>query len=539
MCGFLGICDLAGEGLLRVGQLRKHVEPRGRDEWKVHESCHYSVGVARLAIRGGDAGRQPVIARDGRVLAFNGEIYGGLAGSSLSPDASDTEQLAGYLTNIKADKLRNLRGMFAISVWDPQRGCLSLIRDHTGQKPLYWTSRGSKIYFASELQMLQHFVPWPLSCDDTMRAVERVLGWLPAPWTSTAGVYKVPPGSWLKFDAKGIRVKSYWRTPRPEYGDPTLADLPELASELERAVFEQTRARELASFQSGGLDSGLLTVLAHRACSGLRSWSIGVNCASTLTSETQKTDIADTALDLAAAKRLADHLAIPHQGIALRWAEVLSWAERAAPWLDDNYHSISYPLTAALFSNAAVAGLRIGISGEGADELFGGYNYLASGPTGVGTGTSEFLNAYVASRRRFVSSAADPDAEHLAVSLLHESCADILDLPPRIALRHIELRTSLPESLLARVDRLSMRAQIEVRAPYLDHRVVEMALRLGPCEPTDPLRKSLLRRVAAALGAPSDVVAAPKRRFGLGGPLLRQVLDIRQDLNRTASQEAA
>jgi asparagine synthase (glutamine-hydrolysing) len=520
MCGFVGVHDatgaLPGDPL---GDARRLVEHRGRDGFGTFKDASVSFAASQLRIVGGAEGRQPLRAADGRVLLFNGEIYNrpdAMAG--IAPPRCDTAWLPEALpSGALLSTLAAIRGAFSLVLWDPRRRTLLLARDHAGQKPLYWHQTGARTWFASELSALMAVVA-DLQTDPELAAVEGVLGFLPAPHTSVRGVRKVPPGGWVEIAPAGVSEGRYWRTPPT---DPRPGDEPALGELLRAAVAEQCAYPKVHIFQSGGLDSGVLLFLARQLGVPLQSWTVGVQ-QRTAGSTSDGVDPSDTALDLTEGERLARLLDVPHVGIGLDDAQTIAAARESAPYLDDRYFSISYPLTWALVRAAARAGARVALAGEGADELFCGYGYLD--PSSAPGDLDVVIAGYVVARARFTeSSRASRTVLDTAAALVRESVSDLDGLPPADLLRHIELRGSLAEALLPRVDRLSMRAQLEVRLPYLDFRLVEAALRMPP-----ESNKAPLRRLARTLGVPASTCVSPKRRFGVRGNLLHTLADIRK-----------
>ena len=609
MCGLTGILPRSGSkgslpGILdRMTASLVHRGPDASGAW-YDESAGIALGHRRLSILDlSEAGAQPMHSRCGRfVTAFNGEIYNHLelrerlAAEGMAPQwrgHSDTETLLAAIAAWGLDTtLERSSGMFAIALWDRERRRLSLARDRMGEKPLYWGWAGEDIVFASELKALRAHP----QCSSAMShaAVQEFIGfsYVPAPLSILEGVFKLEPGTIADFgetppaappraplrpgESHGtVTVRRYWdlgsvvdhglRAPLTDRNEA----LDTLEATLRDAVSRQMLSDvPLGAFLSGGIDSSLITALMQSVSSApVRSFTIGF--------EQQEFNEAPHAAAVAA------HLGTDHTELTVTDAD----ARAVIPVLPDMYDepfADSSQIPTHLVCKAARAHVTVALSGDGGDELFGGYNRYLWGPRlwsrialmppvvrrALG-GTIEhapqrlwdFAGALAGVNRpaekalklgRRLGQASSPDAFYR--SLLTEwngtrltrfdpqaSALPVDDPVPaglagdfagRMMLR--DMRGYLPDDILCKVDRAAMAVSLETRVPFLDPDVIALSARW----PTDwklhggeakwPLRQILFRHV------PRSLIERPKAGFAipighwLRGPLHEWAEDLLQ-----------
>lgn len=530
MCGIVGNYRLDGRppDSAAVLAAREGMSHRGPDEAGSWEEGPVALGFRRLSIIDLERGRQPMRSEDGRfTLVYNGEIYNHPALKEELERAGaryrtrcDTETLLHLLSRDGLPALRRVEGMFAFALWDAKKRELTLARDPLGVKPLYYHFDGSSLSFASELRALARLLP-DLSLDPAGVADYLAYGFVHSPRTVLDSALKLPPGHSLRLNAHGLALESYWELPaRPGRGgeDPSL---PEAEAELERLLIGSVRGQLLSdvpvgAFLSGGVDSALVTALMVKAGGAkVKTFSIGFSGA------------AEGLDESAHARTVARYLGTEHHELILP-ADVLGRVEELADGLDEPIAD-SAILPTYLLARFARREVKVVLTGEGADELFAGYNRykaaylserLARLPRwgrGVAAAVSRrlgkgplFWDMPHAGLRAWARANAQSSSAQWGSLLSAEFLRRIGAVDPWEWLKDPEqplslggalafdLRTVLADCLLMKVDKTTMRASLEARVPYLDRRLVEFALRLPASAKIRRLKgKYILRRLAA------------------------------------------
>jgi asparagine synthase (glutamine-hydrolysing) len=556
MCGIAGIVALAGAPppeLARLRAMAATLVHRGPDDEGALVLGAAGLAMRRLAIIDPAGGAQPMANRDGTVhVVSNGEIYDfralrheleGLGHRFAS--RSDTEVIVHAYEEWGIDFPCRLGGMFAIAVWDARRRRLVLCRDPLGVKPLFYAFSGGYLVFGSELGavLASGLVPRTLDRD----ALAEFLCWeyVPGAGTLLGAVRKLEPGQRLVLEpAAAPRIDRYWDVPgAPEERDVALDEWVErVDATLAECVKSQLVSDvPLGAFLSGGVDSSL--VVAHMG--GARAFGIG---------------FADPSYDeLPWARRVAAHLGTPLDEEIVR-PDVVGLFDHLMDHLDDPIGDFSIFPT-FLVSRLARKHVTVVLSGDGGDELFGGYEtYLAQGWWRLyrrlpGALRRSLVEPFVRSlqprpekkglvnkMRRFVEGAAlDPALGHarwrafagdalrhelllpeVEASLTRPVVSHILALEARAAGRdavnralYVDLRSYLCDDILVKVDRMSMANSLEARVPYLDTRMVELAFRIpGELKVRRGTTKRLLKRVAAR-HLPAAWAERPKEGFSV------------------------
>ncbi|MDH4044273.1 MAG: asparagine synthase (glutamine-hydrolyzing) [Gemmatimonadota bacterium] len=542
MCGIYGMVALAGVPLQRAsaadGMARAlvHRGPDGQGRWVAPDAL---IGVTRLRVVDLDPrADQPFTDPTGTVvLACNGEIYNAAALRRRYADypyrsSSDVEVILPLYLDRGATGLADLNGMFALAVFDQRVGQLVLARDRAGEKPLFTTRVGGEWWFASEIGALLSSAAVSRTLDRAaMHAVLRH-GYASEPHTPFTTIKKVPAGTIVTIADRGVSHWRYWDPDSDRTG--ATADLTGL---LRDAVRRQVQADvPIGVFTSGGLDSALLATLAtdllgaHR----IRTFAVG---------------FPDRSYDERSyAERLAAHLGTTHASVTVRDEQV--------PEVLDSLAATGEPITdpaavpTLILARAARATVTVVLSGEGADELFGGYpTYIGHRlvptwsrlPRPVRSLLRHAVAAMPASQRavslgfllkRFVAAADAPWPERhlswfangLPAELLQDgSRLDPADETangndPVTAAMRLDYAGPLRERLLVKVDRATMRASLEARAPFLDPAVTRAAFAAGGMHVTGVRTKRLLREVARPL-VPRFILRRRKR--GLSVPVAR------------------
>ena len=574
MCGICGLAALDGDPVdtAPLAAMSAALVHRGPDDDASVTDGPVALAARRLAIIDLDGGRQPLASEDGRVhAALNGEILNHRAlrrdlerGGHRFATRCDTEVLVHLYEERGERMLDALRGMFALAVWDARERRLLLARDRFGIKPLYWRAADGVLSFASELKALRAM---PGFCEELdPDAVEAYFAFnsIPSPLTIFRGVRKLEPGTLLSWRPGREAELRRWCRPAPAQAHEVRSeDERELAAELAERLRDSVRAHLVSDvpvgvWLSGGVDSGLLAALAAQECGErLRTFSIGFH--------ERSFDELDRAR-MVAARLGADH----HE--AILGPESAELLPRIAAAFDEPYADSS-ALPADAVSRLTARHVKVALSGEGGDELFGGYQtYAADLLAPRLAGLARFARPLVervpsSSRRvsldyrarRFVRAAglAPLERHHgwkeilapgvraqlLApihdgrppqdpVDLLRRRYAETAGAEPLARLQDVDLAPYLADDLLTKTDRMSMSHSLEVRVPFLDPHVAELALALPTSAKVRFLAKKRLLRAVASTLLPREVARGAKRGFSipmaawLRGPLLPMARDL-------------
>jgi asparagine synthase (glutamine-hydrolysing) len=511
-----------------------------------------TLGCRRLAIIDVAGGAQPLANETGDVIAVcNGEIYNHralrdrlAARGHRFRTGSDAEVLPHLYEEHGPDLVHELEGMFGLAIWDARAHRLVLARDRMGEKPLYHTVAGGRLCFASEPRALLAAGAADAEPDWPALAAYLCQGYVPWPASAFAGIAKLPPGGRLVHDAAGVRLDRYWQA-ASWCGAPALDLDPAHAATQVRA--ELTRAIEVALmsdvplgvFLSGGLDSTAIAALARPHVDELATFSIGF-------------DVPGFD-ELAYAGLAARALGTRHRTLTITPDLFLDGVRSLTRTLDEPLADPALVPT-FLLSQMAREDVKVVLVGEGGDELFAGYpTYLGAGlaeryrrlrPTmrralaattrSLGASAGNTTLRYLA--RRFIEEADAPPAvrhrawtgcmsrERLAALVAPGSPLVIPPEPTPIeartevdALLGLDLEGYLPDDLLAKLDRAGMAASLEGRAPFMNHRLVELACRLPVALKLRGFETKRVLRQAMAGVVPRAIARRTKR--GLTVPL--------------------
>jgi asparagine synthase (glutamine-hydrolysing) len=546
VCGICGLATSRGpvdpERLRAMSATLVH---RGPDSDGVLVDGPVGLAARRLSIIDLETGDQPIANEDGTVhVVQNGEIYNyrelraGLerAGHQFRTQ-SDTEVLVHLYEEHGEGFAERLRGMFAVAVWDAGRQRLVLARDPFGIKPLYYRIDADGLAFASELRALPRG-------EVDHDALEAFLAFnsVPAPYSIFREVRKLPPGSLLVWENGDARLARFSR-PAPAHAEDLRRDgTSELAEELRARLRDSVRAHLIADVPvgvllSGGVDSAVLAALAaQESAEPVHTFSIGF--------EERSFDELDDA------RSVATMYGTRHEELVLRPDAALLLPALADAF--DEPFADSSALPTYLVSELAASHVKVALSGEGGDELFGGYYTYAADLLALRVGRlAAFARPLVerlpsSSRRasldykakRFVRGAALPPLErHHAwkeifspelraeltgrrtqfdpVDLLRERYAETEGAEPLARLQDVDLGLYLVDDLLVKTDRASMAHSLEARVPYLDPVVAGLAQALRTKLKVSGLRKKRLLRKAAAPLLPRRIVYGRKRGFSI------------------------
>lgn len=535
---------------------------RGPDDAGLYVKSPIGLGNRRLAIIDlSDAGHMPMSTTSGRLwITYNGEVYNykeiraELQGYGYQFQSNtDTEVVLYAYDNWGPDCLRRFNGMFALAIWDQKKQQLFLARDHIGIKPLYYYFDASKIIFASEIKAIlqDSEVSRELSPEGITNYF--TFGHSVAPRTIFKNIHKLCPGHYLTCSLEGdvrlqIKIKRYWAPPAP--GQSEDAGEKYYVEGVYRLLRESVR-RQLVSdvplgvFLSGGIDSSIITSLMSSIDpSQVKTFSIGFNIGG------------KTYNELDDARLVARHFGTEHHELLLDENDLT----QALPSLIYHYDEpfgdpASFPTY--LLSKFAREYVTVSLSGEGGDEIFGGYrryvveNFLAHYPMLVGLLNNKVARKSLANIPRFgrwqklilQALGAQGDVERYAswlsifnkemrAELFRGNTIPLTDFDPLDVYRHlytrngakrvdhlmhIDQQTWLPDTYLEKADKASMAVSLEVRVPFLDHELVEFAATIPAKYKVRGLSTKCILKKAFLSQLPEETLR--KRKHGFEVPL--------------------
>jgi len=546
MCGICGIVSTRGpvdpDQLARMSAKLLH---RGPDSDGVFVDGPVGLAARRLAIIDLETGDQPIANEDGTVhVVQNGELYNypelraelERAGHRFATHG-DTEVLVHLYEQEGPAFARRLRGMFAVALWDSTRRRLVLARDRYGIKPLYYRADGDGLEFASELRSLPRG-------EIDLDALEAFLAFnsIPAPLTIFREARKLPPGYVLVWEDGNLSLERYARPAPVPVAELREDDEGELIEELRSRLRDSVRAHLLADVPvgvllSGGIDSSALAALAaEESGEPVRTFSIGFE-------ERSFNELAD-------ARLVAERYGTLHRELVLRPDAALLLPALADAF--DEPFADSSALPTYLVSQLAAEDVKVALSGEGGDELFGGYytyvaDLLAERAGGLATLARPLVERLPSSTarasfdykaKRFVRGAHLPPLErHHAwkeifsadaraeltgrrhgfdpVDLYRERFAETDGAELLARLQHVDRTIYLVDDLLVKTDRMSMAHSLELRVPFLDPVVAELALALPPAARVRGFAKKRLLRAAVEPLVGRQIARGRKKGFSI------------------------
>jgi asparagine synthase (glutamine-hydrolysing) len=551
MCGIAGIFNFdpdrpVDEALLRA--MNATISHRGPDEDGFYLNGPVGLANRRLSIIGLADGRQPITNEDETVwTVFNGEIYN-------YPDlrrelterghrfrtGTDTEVIVHLYEEEGEAFVRRLNGMFAIALWDDRRRRLLIYRDRLGEKPLYFVRNGGRLLFASEIKAILRDPTVDRSVD--LEALYDYLSFQYNPRRETIfrGIMRLKPGTMLAVTADGVTERVYWEIPveadAPRSEDEYLETLRELLRDsVRRRLLSEV---PLGAFLSGGIDSSVVVGLMTEALARpVQTFSIGFKVPGGYDESEH-------------AARVARHFGADHHTLVVESMDVERLLPQTVYSLDEPVADFA-AIPTFLVSEFARQHVKVVLTGEGADELFAGYDHYR-----VAAMLARYQRLPVAVRRVLSSlgGAAPPRIEKaLAVGALDPLAgfrlmksvfrpddlerllsgdvrahlngvasqpdfarifARARNLDPLNRYLLADLSTWLPEDLLMKVDKMSMSVSLEARVPFLDHRVVELVAGMPSTLKWRRGGKYILKRLATGL-VPQEIIDRPKHGFRL------------------------
>ena len=557
MCGIAGIVSAAAgeqidaEAIHRMCQAIVH---RGPDDEGIFVKDGTGLGMRRLSIIDLSGGHQPVFNEDRTVwIVFNGEIYNFpelredlLKRGHSFRTHSDTEVIVHLYEEMGADCVRKLRGMFAFALYDERRRKLLIARDRLGKKPLHYALQSNRLLFGSEIKAILAVAPELAEVNSEGLLQYFYFGYIPDPHTAFQTIHKLPPGHLLEFAGGEIKIREYWDV--PEYGTHAAMPEEECLEELERRLEEAVRIRlvsdvPLGALLSGGVDSSIIVALMARVSSApVKTFSIGFR--------------AEQFNEAKYARLVAERFSTDHHELVLdpNLEETLTYL---SGMLEEPFGDSSM-LPTYYVSRMAREHVTVALSGDGGDELFAGYDRYVTAmerrrfdgtPSWIGRlyreqvhdrlpasmyGKNLAWNASLSARDRYLDGVSFFPALHRERDLFAREFLEAAEKLPDPLLQwqryydeapakdvlsrlmYLDVKTYLTADILAKVDRMSMAASLEVRVPMLDHEFLEWVAAL-PVEWKfrGGTRKYILKKLAERLGIPHELLHRRKQGFQL------------------------
>ena len=555
MCGIAGFTHTNGvPDPERIAEATATLVHRGPDQQGVYESPTCSLGATRLKILDLESGDQPIRSADGdTVIVFNGEIYNHLelreelakSGHTFQTHC-DTETVLHAFLEWDTAGFQKLRGMFAIALWTNSAKRLVLARDRVGIKPLYIAQRGEELYFGSELKAI--LIHPEIERRISLPALDcyLALNYIPAPWTMIDGISKVMPGTWIEWKNGVMRSQSYWTLPEPHAVPRSLdSACEELDELLQRSVREHLISDvPLSVWLSGGLDSSTILHYASQASSSkVKTFSISFRGRSFDESRYIRS--------------IVEEYGTEHEELDLNPEQDLEGAIQEFAYYSDEPSADAGALPLWFLAKLSRTRTEVALSGEGADELFGGYlTYRASNiagnlrrmPTTVLRLGQSLMEAWPVSddkigleykiKRLLAGSLmsaerghvfwngtfADPEKRLLIREELPRALDEVLsDLRLQLGKNGSDLNAYLwfdqkyylADDILVKSDRISMAHSLEVRPPFLDHRIVEFANRLPASYKVAGSRQKVVLQQLMKGKLPQSILQRPKIGFDI------------------------
>ena len=587
MCGIVGVIDKNYCNMTILQRMVNSIKHRGPNSNGIWLDKSYGIGLGhtRLSILDlSTKGSQPMLSKSNRfVLVFNGEIYNHLSlrkiikqkNPSLEWDStSDTETLlAGFDEWGIKKTLEKCTGMYALSVWDKQKKCLSLSRDRYGEKPLYYGYQGNTFFFGSELKALKKHPAFKPEIDRNALSIFFRFGYVKNPYSIYKDIKKLVPGTIAEIkinDNNKINYKEYFNyisLVRDGQKNPFMGDDVEAISTVETLLSKSVKSQEisdvpLGAFLSGGIDSSLIVSMMQKNSSkAVNTFTIGYDEANFNES--------------AYAKNIALFLGTKHTEKIVSPREAIEVVDKLSSIYDEPFADSSQ-IPTYLVSKLAREQVSVCLSGDGADEIFGGYNRymwaenIASIPNLIRKPLSNCLTLFTPQQwdfffkylwnilpRKMQFKMPGDRLHKLALIIKYSSVKDIYNAltsiwvqDDELILENSEIRdfadnwkkvdniqsskykmmiidtlTYLSDDILCKVDRASMSVSLETRAPYLDKSLIEFASTLPMKYKIRSGDSKWILRQLLYKHLPRELVDRPKMGFGvpidswLKGPL--------------------
>jgi asparagine synthase (glutamine-hydrolysing) len=555
MCGICGIVNVIESGPVDrvvIERMTGALAHRGPDDAGYFLEGRVGLGHRRLSIIDLSGGRQPIFNEDrSAAIIFNGEIYNHRALAAALTAAghtfrtrSDTETILHAYEEYGDDCVHQLRGMFGFAIWDRRKQRLLLARDRLGVKPVYYYRNGHFLAFASEIKSLLEIASVPREVDPEALDMYLSLRYVPGPRTMFKNIFRLQPGHILVADDNGVRTTKYWDI---EYPDPEPRSPEYLLGRFRELLDESVRLRLLSEvplgvFLSGGLDSSAILATMSKIAGGdrVKTFSVGYEASSAE---------AEAANEFEYARLAADAFASEHREYRLDARNFAEFVPDLVKYLDE---PLADPSCIPLYfiSKLAREHITVVLSGEGADEILAGYGIygrmLALERIYRGSGALGRLAPWIAhltpreKLRHYVRMCGQPlDTRYRGVSRgfsaegklrlvggdrMKQSEQRLREIfggyfktvekaSPLDRMLYVDAKVWLPDDLLIKADKMTMANGLELRVPFLDHKLVEFAATLPNASKVHGKGGKTLLRSAMRGVLPDAIIDRPKKGF--------------------------
>jgi asparagine synthase (glutamine-hydrolysing) len=559
MCGISGIVNfnvsepVNGHLLERMTSAQAH---RGPDDQGYFIENNVGLGHRRLSIIDLSGGKQPIFNEDGSVVVvFNGEIYNfaELTGDLISrghqfTTRSDTETIVHAYEEYGEDCMRDFRGMFAFAIWDRRLRRLFLVRDRLGIKPVYYYAGKEFFVFASEIKSLLEHPKVPREVDPEALDLYASLRYVPGPRTMFKNIFKLQPGHWMMVEDGRITIRKYWDL---EYRQRAGSDA-EFTEEFTQLLEESVRLRlisevPLGVFLSGGLDSSTMLAMMSKITGGerIKTFSVGFE------TDGPSGDEASDANEFAFAREAAAHFGAEHHEFMVSADQFRDAIPTMVSHLDE---PMGDPTCIPLYfiSRLAREHITVVLSGEGADETMGGYSLYqttmslermrrrlgpfadmapALGSLPIGDRARNYVRRFghrLEDHYRGVGRTLSLETKlalmgHQRFHRSQEVLGDIFgNYYKRVEqasdlnrMLYADAKVWLPEDLLLKADKMTMATAVELRVPFLDHKLVEFTASLPDSLKIRQGQGKWILRHAMGTVLPPSIVHRPKKGFSM------------------------
>lgn len=544
ICGYLSDKSILTEALREMNDTMYHRGPNDSGIWEESFS-QGAVGLAQRRLSIFDLsmlGHQPMASHDGKIVTvYNGEIYNYLElrkeleqiGYSFCSEC-DTEVMIAAYQEWGCGCFHRFNGMFAIALYEKESGRLILARDRMGKKPLYFYQKGNDFVFGSELKPVMKFPRFEKKIDKAM--IEKLLcsKYIEAPYSIFENTYKMLPGTYLIYDKGKIRIQNYWDIKeRKEYGTKHQLAYDEAVEQMDALLQDAVKCRLAAdvpvgTFLSGGIDSTLVTAMAQKLSdSPVKSFSIGFH-------DKERNEAVYAA-------EIAKYIGTQHKEMYIGDHETLELL-RDMPYYFDEPFSDSSLMPTMLVSKLAAEDITVALSGDGGDELYCGYKmydwtYVAQKTDWIGKtaalvpGMASLEKKFPPELRAFLKNRNDDYKTQLFIDVMIEEADKLLGITGENIkyayekdLKYLnwqerrmllDMMTYLPDEIMAKTDRASMKYSLEVRCPLLDYRVVEQSFSIPHKYKYTMWDKKHILKELTYRYVPKKLLDRPKKGFGV------------------------
>ena len=547
MCGFIGCVheekkNFKDEDKQLFTSMNDIITHRGPDDAGYYYDEHVQFGFRRLSIIDLECGSQPLTYENERYwIIFNGEIYNYLElrdellkeGLTFAT-SSDTEVIIALYSHLKEKAVTKLRGMFAFVIWDKQEKTLFGARDHFGIKPFFYYENEGRTFFASEKKsILMAIDNDELNYDSLQHYL--TYQFVPEPETMTEGIHKLEPGHYFTKKAGGkMEIKRYWKA----NFSPVLRSEDEFVKEIRDVLFDSVKIHmrsdvPVGSFLSGGIDSSIIASIAKEFHPSIKTFSVGFE--------------RNGFSEIDVAKETADKLGVENISYVITPEEYMAEVPKIMWHMDD---PLADPACVPLYFVAREARKHVTVvlSGEGADELFGGYNIyrepgdlkmfnkiprvgkvLLKGIAGImpeGTKGKSFIERGVTPmEERYIGNAKMfTEEEKRELLNVYREGLDFTDITKKLyaesegynpvdRMQYIDIHTWMRGDILLKADKMTMAQSLELRVPFLDKEVFSVASRIpSDLKTANGTTKYILRKAAESF-VPAHVLDRKKLGF--------------------------